>query len=97
MLSQSSATDHKRNQNREIYYSQVPEKTPWGATGWGQSMVQRERENIGHMFLSGESALGSQEEDGICPFKPHSGVLVSPWGSNPWVHKGKALGYRGGC
>ena len=53
MLSQSSATDHKRNQNREIYYSQVPEKTPWGAAGWGQSMVQRERENIGHMFLSG--------------------------------------------
>ena len=47
MVSYGSTTDHKRNWNKELYYSQVLEEVtgmPQGVTRGGQGRVQIYRE-----------------------------------------------------
>jgi len=55
-VNHASATEHKRNQTRKVYYLQVLEKVPCRPPGaiWGdQGRVQRETQDPGHMPLLG--------------------------------------------
>ena len=58
MVTQSSATDHKRNQSREVYYPKVLDEIPRmsrGAIYGGQGRVKTERLllELGHSLCQG--------------------------------------------
>lgn len=101
MVSLDSTTDHKRNWNREVYFSQVLEEL----SGLGPDCkvkVKTEigRQDLGYMLLLGSVGRvfwSSWAKARMVNSKLESRVLVSPWESYLRIDQGKALGGRGDC
>ena len=76
MVSHGSTIDHKRNWNREMYYSQVMEEVPsmpWGATWGSQGIIETDKdaepEALLFIRVCGWDALWFPSQGNIGQFK----------------------------